>query len=65
MVPDYNIGFSVLAAGDNPNRQIPPVRGPVVDIFVRIYSIFTPRRPPNLITKLLTHLSPPEIVQGR
>ncbi len=35
LVPDYNIGFSVLAAGDNPNRQVPPVRGTLVDIFVR------------------------------
>lgn len=40
LVPDYNIGFSVLTAGDNPNRQVPPVRGPIVDIFVSIYPAF-------------------------
>jgi hypothetical protein len=34
LVPDYNIGISVLTAGDNPNRQVPPVRGPLIDIFV-------------------------------
>ena len=35
LVPDYNIGISVLAAGDNPNRQVPPVRGPLIDIFFK------------------------------
>ncbi|KAI1609311.1 putative penicillin-binding protein [Exophiala viscosa] len=33
LVLDYNIGITVLAAGDNPNRQVPPVRGTLVDIF--------------------------------
>lgn len=35
LIPDYNIGISVLAAGDSPNRQIPPVRGTLVDIFFK------------------------------
>lgn len=34
LVPDYNIGITVLTAGDNPNRQVPPVRATLVDIFV-------------------------------
>ena len=34
LVPDYNIGITVLAAGDSPNRQVPPIRGTLVDIFV-------------------------------
>ena len=33
LVPDYNIGISVLAASDSPNRQVPPIRGTLVDIF--------------------------------
>ncbi|KAH8703424.1 putative penicillin-binding protein [Talaromyces proteolyticus] len=33
LVPDYNIGITVLAAGDNPNSQVAPVRGTLVDIF--------------------------------
>ncbi|KAK4943422.1 hypothetical protein LTR10_016913 [Elasticomyces elasticus] len=35
LVPDYNIGITVLAAGDNPNRQVVPVRGTLVDIFYK------------------------------
>lgn len=35
LVPDYNVGISVLAAGDSPNRQVPPIRGTLVDIFFR------------------------------
>ncbi|KAK5451815.1 hypothetical protein LTS15_007538 [Exophiala xenobiotica] len=35
LVPDYNIGITVMAAGDDPNRQVPPIRGTLVDIFYR------------------------------
>lgn len=35
LVPDYNIGISVLTAGDSPNRQVPPIRGTIVDIFFK------------------------------
>jgi hypothetical protein len=34
LVPDYGIGISVLAAGDNPNRQVAPIRATLVEIFV-------------------------------
>ncbi|KAL6252772.1 hypothetical protein RBB50_000491 [Rhinocladiella similis] len=35
LVPDYNLGFTVLAAGDHPNSQVAPVRGTIVDIFYK------------------------------
>ncbi|KIW11614.1 hypothetical protein PV08_10916 [Exophiala spinifera] len=35
LVPDYNLGFTVMTAGDNPNRQVPPVRGIIVDTFYK------------------------------
>ncbi|KAH8812245.1 putative penicillin-binding protein [Xylogone sp. PMI_703] len=33
LVPDYNIGITVMAAGDNPTGQVPPIRATLVNIF--------------------------------
>ncbi|RFU31615.1 hypothetical protein B7463_g4741, partial [Scytalidium lignicola] len=33
LIPDYNIGITVMAAGDNPHPQVQPIRGTLVDIF--------------------------------
>lgn len=38
LVPDLDIGISVLAAGEKSDRQIPPIRDTVVEIFVRGYN---------------------------
>jgi hypothetical protein len=36
LVPDYDIGISILAAGDNPRRTVPAVRASVVQTFVSL-----------------------------
>ena len=33
LIPDYNIGISVLAAGDHPGASVPPISGALADIF--------------------------------
>lgn len=36
IVPDLDIGVSVMAAGVSPNRQVPPVRDTVIKLFVSL-----------------------------
>jgi len=40
VVPDLEIGMSVLTAGEHPNRQIAPVRNTAVEIFVGACALY-------------------------
>lgn len=35
LIPDHDIGFTILAAGAAPNAQIQPLKTAITDLFVR------------------------------
>jgi hypothetical protein len=39
MIPDYELGFSVLAAGAHAGSSVQAVRSTIVDVFVGLYTL--------------------------